>query len=341
MYSPYQAPTIWGEPLPSVAAPLQTSLRLLGLLLRPGEVIELRVTALNNKGQPEVVANGYFNDPARLARTVTACTSPVAALHFTINPVRRSLLLAADNKLRQPPGWMTVRQDVTRRACLLLRFSLGQPANLSPVDHPVAATQTQAYQCRDFLTGLGWPTPTIADNGKGTDLLYALDLPNDSASADLLNNVLHMLRQHFTDEVVTVDPATLQATYVAPLYDALAPSSAATAPRLLHLPDTLITVAASLLTALTALPPLPAATIIPVDDPLDRFVVTRGLLLSNAWTSIGDLYTAYQAACAEWGVAALHCPQFSLALQARWSLKPDRRKVQGVVTRGLWGIQLR
>src|SRR5439155_23890265 len=123
--------------------------------------MELRATEIpnvRNTARPHIWANGYFNDPLKLLEATRHRDYRTAALSFTVNPVRRSLLQAANNKWRRPAGWTARDNDITRRNTLLVRF-------ISEDKDQTA--QDQAEQCRRFLRAQGWPEAIVADSGTG------------------------------------------------------------------------------------------------------------------------------------------------------------------------------
>ncbi len=111
-----------------VAENLQAVLALLGMLFHPGEVIELRLAQVRSgQGITDIhfSANGYFDDLIQLAEAAIAYDGKADAILFTVNPVRRALLYAADNEFRRPAGWLARNRDITRRRSLLFRFEPG------------------------------------------------------------------------------------------------------------------------------------------------------------------------------------------------------------------------
>ncbi|MCC7447365.1 MAG: hypothetical protein IT324_08120 [Anaerolineae bacterium] len=65
------------------------------------------------------------------------------------------------------------------------------------------------------------------------------------------------------------------------------------------------------------------------------------MLEAGVWTPTGRLYGEYDAFCYVNEVAKLSALNFSRDLGARYGLKLERRKMQGMVTRGIQGIRLR
>jgi hypothetical protein len=329
----------WNK-LPSDAPDyLQPFLGLLQRLLKPREVIQLLVS---RDGQYR--ANGYFNDPQALIRAILQSESQARALHVTLNPVRYSLLGAADNELRQPPGWIASNSDIIRRRSLRITFG---PSH--PIDAPNhQATLDRAKACRDFLTTLGWPEPILADNGEDADLLYAIDLLNDTSSDSLIVQILHVLTTRFSDDQLHLK-ANPGAAAACPIYGTLL-SSPPNGPQrrsvILSRPPILSPLVPNLLESALRLPLAVAdpqtQSLEQVDgNSVDRFVHERCILDPGAWLPTGVLYSAYQVFCYVSGQSPIPIVHFARALAGHAQVAPHRRKVQGAVTRGFQGIQLR
>jgi hypothetical protein len=67
----------------------------------------------------------------------------------------------------------------------------------------------RAREIRAVLAEEGWPAPILADSGNGAHLLYPLVLPNDEASAKLVERALKALAARFNDDVVKIDQTCL------------------------------------------------------------------------------------------------------------------------------------
>jgi hypothetical protein len=119
----------------------------------------------------------------------------------------------------------------------------------------------RAWACQAWLTQRGWPEPVYADSGNGAHLVYAIDLPNDAASSELVKAVLTALAHLFSDEVVKVDASTSNAARIFKLYGTLACKGDNTADRphrraaILSAPEHRAAIAREQLQALTVLLP--------------------------------------------------------------------------------------
>ncbi len=328
----------WGQVYGTIADNVQPVLRMLGMLLKPGEVIELRLVEIrrdNDATHVRYPANGYFDNPIKLAETVAYCDGKADMIGFTVNPVRPELLRAANNKVRRPAGWTAAERDVLRRATLPISF-----------DSNVQDAIDRACACHEFLSAQGWPDPVLARNCNQAQLLYAVDLPNSSESTELTKRVLDVINIRFCDELVQLDPCSSQAALLCPVYGALSSREDGKRSAIWHLPDQLRPVAPALLRALTGLTVDGSCPDKDRQDGVDgslthQFVRALCELKRESWLPTGVLYSAYQVFCYEHGLPVTSVPHFARRLVSEFDLEPERRKVRGVVTRGIRGIRLR
>jgi phage/plasmid-associated DNA primase len=83
--------------------------------------------------------------------------------------------------------------------------------------------------------------------------------------------------------------------------------------------------------------PAPAAR----EDALSRFVEEQCERKPGEWTPTGEVHEEYAYFCETNGEQPLSAAHFSRELGERYGLAQERRKVQGVVTRGIQGIRLK
>ena len=76
--------------------------------------------------------------------------------------------------------------------------------------------------CDEFIDELNVPEPVFTDSGNGAHLLYRIDLPNDQASHELVQECLAALDLRFTGSDVKVDQKTGNAARLTKLYGTLA-----------------------------------------------------------------------------------------------------------------------
>jgi hypothetical protein len=69
---------------------------------------------------------------------------------------------------------------ILRREWLLLDFDPPRPKDSNSTGEEKTAAHEQAEQCRDALTAMGWPAPTVIDSGNGYHLRHHINLPDAS-----------------------------------------------------------------------------------------------------------------------------------------------------------------
>lgn len=180
-----------------------------------GEVTELRVKT--SRGTD----SGYFNDSRMLAENAADYDGKVPAIYFTLNPVKPDLLARAVNRIRQAKS-TTSDTDIEYRRWLPIDFDPVRPAGISSTDEEHQVALTMAEEVRQFLEEKGWSEPIFADSGNGAHLLYAIDLPNDDESKNLIKTVLEALDFKFSDELVNVDKSVFNAARIWKLYGTMA-----------------------------------------------------------------------------------------------------------------------
>lgn len=204
------------ESSPSPRPDLAEITRWASLLRAPmsaGAVVELRAPRT-----PKGVQSGYFDDPEPLARAAAALSGRAEAVYTTLCPCLRDLLARACNRVEPYAKHTTADRDILRRHWFLIDFDPVRPAGISATEEEHQAALQRAGDCRDWLTGQGWPPPIYADSGNGAHLLYPTDLPNTPESTTLLERCLQALAARFNDLVVSVDPTTFNASRISKVY---------------------------------------------------------------------------------------------------------------------------
>ncbi len=114
----------------------------------------------------------------------------------------------------------------------------------------------------EYLRGLDWPDPIIADSGNGGHLLYAIDLPVDDDG--IIQRVLAALATRFDDSSVKVDKSVYNPARICKLYGTLAGKGDSTddqpnrMARILSIPESINIVPREKLEALAAQAPTDA-----------------------------------------------------------------------------------
>ena len=181
--------------------------------------------------------------------------------YVTLNPVRTDLLARAVNRVIRFAKHTTNDSDILSRRWFALDFDPVRPSGISATDAEHEAALDRMQQCKDWLRTQGWPDPVLADSGNGGHLLYRIDIPNDTASTELVKGCLQPLGLLFTDDQVIVDLSTYNASRIWKVYGTLAAKGDSTSDRphrlakLLQAPSRIEVVSFNLLAQLAAMVP--------------------------------------------------------------------------------------
>jgi hypothetical protein len=199
----------------------------LRLFVPEGQATEIRILKAGRAG----TVSGYFDDLELAAQAALSWNGKAPGIYFLPNPIDPALLARANNRLRERAERTTRDDDIPRRRWLLADFDPVRPAGISSTDAEHRAAIDRAVRCRDWLSSDGWPSPILADSGNGAHLCYSIDLPNDPASAELVQRCLQALDLQHSDAAVTVDRTTYNAARIWKLYGTLACKGDPTADR--------------------------------------------------------------------------------------------------------------
>jgi hypothetical protein len=105
--------TIQANNCPAQAERRDEIRKTLALLLEPGQVAELRILKTTKGTQ-----SGYFDDFDALA--AAAAHDGQAPIYITLNPVHRSLLARATNRLKPYAHHTSTDRDILKRGCFAI-----------------------------------------------------------------------------------------------------------------------------------------------------------------------------------------------------------------------------
>ena len=234
------------------------------ILIAPGQVVEVR--AITDDG----IASGYFDSAEVLAAKVEALDGlqSVQGIYVTLNAVNPALLSRRANRIKMRLGKKdvtTADNDIVKRQWFPVDVDPVRPSGVSSTEQEHLVAIAKARRIADYLYGMGWPAPLLADSGNGAHLLYHIDLPNDDASRDLVKRCLEVLASMFNDAVAQVDTANFNAARIWKLYGTMSRKGDSTADRphrrsaIIEAPDTPVIVSWETLTRLASvLPDIPA-----------------------------------------------------------------------------------
>lgn len=167
----------------------------LGLLHEPGAVFEVRILNTLRAG----TVSGYFDNASDAAKAIAAWDGKAPGVYVTLNPVDPALMARAANRLRERARETSKDPDVLRRRWLLIDVDFHRPSGISATNDEVRQAGVVARAIKAHLEEeLGWPACVKVMSGNGAHLLYRVDLPNDSASRDLIKHVLEKLDKQFS-----------------------------------------------------------------------------------------------------------------------------------------------
>jgi P4 family phage/plasmid primase-like protien len=220
-------------------------------LLCPYAPVEIRILL---EGQKHLLVR-RFEDHA--AAAAWALTYPAArAVYVVMNPYDETLIkeVAVDDAAVTHRCWLLIDTDPER---------VPKVSNATDAEHDAAVSVAQAIKA--FLTSHGWPDSIEADSGNGGHLLYAIDLPNDAESLDVVSSILKALASMFDTVDVKVDTGIKNAARITKLYGTYARKAPETEDRphrlsaITHIPNTCVTVPVSALQRIAALVPKTSA----------------------------------------------------------------------------------
>jgi hypothetical protein len=236
----------------------------LRLFVLPGQVVELRaLDAVTESYRRPHIASGFFDADhlEDMARHALELSGDAKGVYFTLNPLKHDLLSRCYNRVADATT-AACDNDVLRRDWLLIDIDPVRVAGVSSTNEERAASWAKAVQVRDYLGGLGWPAPLLADSGNGFHLVYPISLPADDGG--LVKRALHALADRFDDERVQVDRAVYNPARIVKLYGTPARKGDSTPERphrwsgLLEVPGPRQAVPLDKLAALAATAPAPA-----------------------------------------------------------------------------------
>lgn len=169
-------------------------------------VIEIRALNVAGRGRPMPVA-GYFDNLDQAVAAVNQLLHRRATgIYVTLNEVKSDLLARAANRLADYPQSTTSDADVVRRKLLLIDIDANRPSGVSSTQEELDESWRVAASVVGYTQNCAWPDPVIAMSGNGYHLLYSVDLPNDTASTELIKELLKLFDRYFSTSVAVGAP---------------------------------------------------------------------------------------------------------------------------------------
>ena len=218
--------------------------RFLSLIWKPDEVREVRILKHNKYGH---TASGYFDSPDKLAAAITRWDGK-ANCYVTLNPVDPAFLARANNRIITRAEHTTADADILSYHWLFLDIDPVRPSGISSTDSETAQANDVLDALISYLSRVGWPAPITALSGNGYYALFPIDLPNTSASTELIKRLLARLADQFDTNPAHLDPTVYNPARIAGLIGTLKVKGDATPDRphrrasILQVPEKLIPV---------------------------------------------------------------------------------------------------
>jgi hypothetical protein len=218
-------------PSPTLRCPAKFSAKYITraweLIARDGAPREVRILKTEKDG----TVSGIFTDSEQVAAAI-APWDGVRSIYLTVNPLKPEML-ARENvgKLTRWTKDTTADHDIASREWLIIDVD-----PVTPVKHVSAIEEEQALaiEVRDRLAEwlteqYGFPAPIRGRSGNGGRLLYAIELPNDEASTDLIRHCLQALALHWNvPKQVEIDTSVFNASRVDKVWGTMAVKGSST-----------------------------------------------------------------------------------------------------------------
>lgn len=191
------------------------------LILAPawdrGDVAELRAL-----GTTKGTVSGYFDSDHQeeLIEAAVRLSGNADGIYVTLNPVLNDCLARAANRTVNYAKHAIGDLEITQRLWLLIDTDPKRPKGISSTDAEHGLALERARQIRAWLLEKGCSDVILADSGNGGHLLGRIDLPADDGG--LLQRLLKVLHEKFSDENVEVDTRVSNASRITKLYGTLA-----------------------------------------------------------------------------------------------------------------------
>lgn len=204
-------------PRPDIEAIRQT----LRHFVSPGQLGEVRI--IRSIGS----TSGFFfwHDEIDEAAQLAAELDPQAkGVYVVINEIDPAILDGRDT-LTVLFGGLTKDENIARRRQLLIDCdpkSAERGADDSATDDEKTPSGIVREAIYEFLAELGFPEPAFCDSGNGVHMLFAVDLPNDEESKQLVKAFLESLAKRFSTDQVGVDISVSNAARITKLYGTVA-----------------------------------------------------------------------------------------------------------------------
>jgi hypothetical protein len=146
--------------------------------------------------RPTRVVVGYFDDFEAALRAI-GLEPHYKAAYFALGPVRLPIGTMVNPGALNPAAGAASTSDIERRTLLLIDLDPPRPSTTNATDAEKQMAREEADRVREWLSSQGWPEPMLCDSGNGWHLIYRINLPNDTASTEMLKRLLARMKQLF------------------------------------------------------------------------------------------------------------------------------------------------
>jgi hypothetical protein len=182
----------------------------------PGNVVEVRVPIAYTNPEFTKVISGYFNNSESFESAIMEFPTKYrydGGIYATLNEVNPDLFARSANKFKLKGVISTKAEDIIRLRWILVDLDPVRPTGISSTEEEHNAAIELARIIKKDLIAKGLPKDSfvVADSGNGSYLMIRIDLPNDSASADIVKGVVYGLDRGYSNDKVHVDLKTIDA----------------------------------------------------------------------------------------------------------------------------------
>lgn len=208
------------------------------VFFHPGEVAEIRALGCAGKhrswggvfcyGAGGGVVSGCFNNGADFMQCAMGLDeAEPKGVYFALNPLHSAVFARAANRLKPNPKATTKDDQVLCLRWLYVDFDPVRPAGISDISSAEpekdAALEVAKKVVKFLEEDAGFAKAIRADSGNGYHLLYRIpDLPVTDENVELLRNILKVLSQLYSSDVVDVDEKNFNPARICKLYGTMA-----------------------------------------------------------------------------------------------------------------------
>lgn len=179
--------------------------RALAILLDPTAVHEIR-------GLPSARLRLIRGNALDDAVKAVAELADDKGVYFTINPCDANALAGRHTERRGARN-----RDILARRLLYIDVDPTRAKGVNATEAERSAAQAVAEAVMAELDAAGWPRPVVIDSGSGWHLHYAVDLPNDPLTQQIISKFIRALKSRHDTDAASVDPTVHNASRIARL----------------------------------------------------------------------------------------------------------------------------